>query len=144
MKAKARLVIAGLLAVVLTGCVTVVPGAEITERGTIVFWAQGQSIVAKEDDPFSRLEAEMAAAAVAKANLLAKVKGELITGNVQVGDLMLKSQEVAVMVEGFLGRANIEIVDAGLTRMPKPVVVTAIAALEMAPADLARLGEYAQ
>jgi hypothetical protein len=130
---------AGFLAVLLAGCVhRAVPGAVMTEEGTYLFEARGQSVIAKADDPLSLLEAELAAATMAKANLLEKVKGAFVTSNVLVGDLMLRSQEAAVIVEGFLSRATVYV------EAPSPPVVTAVAMLELDACELSDLEKYVQ
>jgi hypothetical protein len=107
----------------------------------VVFRAEGWAAVAKEDDALALLEARVAAAAIAEANLLKKVKGAKVAGEVAVEDLMFTSQEVVTRTEGYLARVNIEYAepeesDGG------PTIVTAIATLEIPRCRLRRLGDY--
>ncbi len=122
------------------GCqAPVVPGGEWTERGTVEFVGEGSSVMVKEDDPLALLEARAAARALALADLLATVKGTEVAAQVTVEDLMYESLEATVTVEGTLSGVSIEYEelreeDGGAT------VVTAIASLELTPAQLRRTG----
>jgi len=145
MRFKALLVGAGLLGLLLVGCAApVIPGAEVTEDGCYVFKAVGTSVVAKEDDPLSLVEAQVAACTMARANLLELVKGAMIESDVSVGDLMFKSQEARVSVAGFLGRAKVELVQAEPSRLPQPMIVTAVATLTLTEDEIANLEKYVE
>ena len=145
MKARAALVVVGALALALHGCASyTVPGAEVTERGEIIFTATGTSVVAKEDDPLSQLEAEYAAATIAKAALLEKVSGAVLSGSVSVGDLMFESQDARVEVNGFLSRADIEILKPEATKLRLPPLVTAQATLRLSCDELRHIEKYVE
>lgn len=140
MKVKAALVLVGVLVLGLAGCRTPVPGAEEVTWGRFVFTAEATSIVAKEEDPVSLLEAQAAAATMAKANLLALIKGAEVSSEVTVGDLMFESQQASEHVDGFLARATISYAED----CPLPGTVTACARLELSRRELKRLGEYVE
>lgn len=113
-------------------------GARVTERGTVLFCAEGSSIVAKADSPVDLLEARCAAATMAKANLLALIKGEEVEGHMTAGDLMFENQEAVVRVEGFLARAIITFPETSATEGRG--LVTACAAVELSRRQLRALG----
>jgi hypothetical protein len=129
------------LAGVLMGCAQLIPGAE---KGVdlVVFSADAASVVAKVGDPLSLVEAEVAAGLMAKVNLLEKVKGAYLSGNVTVGDLMFKSQQAAAAVEGRLARATV--VYESVTKGADVVMVRAIASIEMSGADFEMLEDYVE
>ncbi len=108
--------------ILMTGCQLIVPGAEVTEDGAIIFSASGQS-VATQLDPLSVAKAELAAETVAKANLLEAVKGALVSSNVKVEGLVLTSQSAEKAVQGWLARAVVEIVAEEVVVVPEVVVV---------------------
>ena len=141
MRAIATLAALGLLAAAAAGCVSTVPGAELSE-GTVVFSAEAVSVVAKEGDPLALIEATGAAGVMAEAKLLGKIKGEFISSRVGVGDLMFEGQEAAATVEGHLARATVtyatESEGSGTT------TVRATAVLELSRGDLERLYEYVE
>ena len=142
---RLKLGMVGVLAVLCVGCAaTVVPGATTDKAGRSVFSARGQAIAAKEDDPVARAEAEVAAAVIAKANLLELVKGAHVESGVSVGDLMLKSQEAKVEVEGFLSRATVVVEPAAASRLGSSPIVTATATLVLDCEDLANLDAYVE
>lgn len=144
MKARSALAFVGLLAVLLAGCaLPTVPGATV-EDGKYVFSAQASSVCDKEGDALAKEEAAVAAAVMAKANLLEKIKGIVLSQNVAVSDLMFKSQEAATMVEGFLARATVELVPQQESRLPQPPVVTAKATLTLSSDQLRKLKAYVE
>jgi hypothetical protein len=115
----------------------------VSEDGCIVFQGTGESVVAKEGDPLSIVEAKVAATVMAKADLLGKIKGAYMTSSVTVGDLMFASQEATEAVQGFIGRAEVEIEMVDMGRMPSNRVI-ATATLTLAPEDLANLEAYVE
>lgn len=140
---RSKVIVGSLLAltVLFTGCMTmVVPGAQVA-HGTVVFTAEGSVPLIKADDPMALVEARTAAAAMARAELLAKIKGAVVVGHVQVKDLTFASQEAAVQVDGVLARAEITYPPMERTG-PMAMVVTAEARLEMTCAEYAHLREY--
>ena len=143
MKVKTLVVVLGVFALALVGCAVTgpAPGAVVTDDGLIQFTAAGQSAIAN-DEAISMIEARAAAAAVAKANLLEKVKGAYVSGSVTVGDLMFSSQEARVSTEGFLSRATITYEE--VSGVPAPNIVTAIATLTLSEDDMADLAAYVQ
>ncbi|MGD2174656.1 MAG: hypothetical protein PVJ27_04570 [Candidatus Brocadiaceae bacterium] len=144
MKVKYALLTGLILAAVVCGCRNmIVPGAEVTEQGTIVFVAEGTSVVAKSGDPLALLEARTAAKTIALANLLEKVKGSYVSSNVMVGDLMFAHQEAASSVEGFLSRAEVSFRKPE-AKAPETQMVTAIAMLELSKDDLENLAGYVE
>ena len=141
MRIRIRLAVFGALALVLTGCAAVrTPGAEITETGMIIFRGEGTSVIAREGDFLSRLEAQIAAETIAKVNLLEKIKGAEIRGSVAVEDLMYQSHEAEMHVEGFLGGVTISYDEERMAA--EPMTVTAIATLELTPAELRKLEQF--
>lgn len=56
-------------------------------------------------------KAKVAAEAVARANLLKKIKGAYLTEDVSVADLMFESQEARLETAGWLSRAEIRFVE---------------------------------
>lgn len=144
MKVKGLLVGLLVLSIVMVGCKSVsVPGSESATRKRVTFQGEGSSVVAKPDDPLALAEAREAAALLAKANLLAKIKGEYMTQTVRVGDLMFSSQEAAASVEGILARAKVTY-RAPETRVPEPRMVTAVATLELTPEELEDISKYVE
>jgi hypothetical protein len=140
-----KVALAGVLALVCIGCVQMtVPGATMTEDGCVMFSADGQAVAAKEDDALAGAEARLAAAVVAKANLLEKIKGAMVTSSASVGDLMFRSQEAELEVAGFLSRATVTYAAAPDTRLGTSPVVTATASLVLTPEELASLEKYVE
>ncbi len=132
----------GLLAAVLVGCSgSLVPGAEMTEEGTVVFVAEGSSVIARSGDTLSVLEAQTAARTIALANLLAKVKGAQVAGTETVADLMFESQKAVSAVEGSLSRVHVSY-EQPEAEGDEAQVVTAVATLELNRWELARLAQY--
>jgi len=142
MKAKAALVVVGVMALVLVGCMSpVIPGAT-SEGGVVTFSAEGTSVLAKADDAMALEEAKVAAATIAKANLLGRIKGELLTNKVNVEGLMLASEAASIRTQGWLSRATIEYVKA--EKVVSPMTVTAIATLKVNACELRQLKTYAE
>ncbi len=143
MKVKAALAAVGVFLLALGGCAgPAVPGADVVTCVNAEFSARGTSIMAKEDDPVSLLEARVAAATMAKANLLALVKGEFITGGTAVADLMFEGQEAEARVEGFLSRAIVTYDEP--IGIPIPGTVTAVARLTISRRELRKIGRYVE
>ena len=140
-----KVALAGVLALVCIGCVTMaVPGATITDDGCVMFSADGQAVATKEDDALAMAEARLAAAVIAKANLLEKVKGAMVSSSVAVGDLMFRSQEAEVKVQGFLSRATVTYAAAPDTRLGTSPVVTATASLVLSQEEMLSLEDYVE
>lgn len=126
------------LAALLTGChLRAAPGGLETERGTVRFEAEGSSVIAKPDDPLSVLEARLAAATIAKANLLEKVQGARVASEVSVDDLMFREHEAVVAVEGVLPRVEVSYLEPA--EEPAGAVVTAVASVELTRRELRHL-----
>jgi hypothetical protein len=142
---KFALLAVGITVLVAVGCAAPkpVPGAAV-QNGVAVFAATGSSVVTKDGDALAMLEAQVAAELMAKAALLAKIKGEMVTQEVSVGDLMLESQAAQSEVNGFLARAEVEILKPVPSKLGVPPVVTAEATLTLACADLAKLAVYVE
>lgn len=139
-----KVALAGVLALVCIGCAQMaVPGATITDEG-IEFSATGEAVAAKEDDALAMAEAKVAACVVAKANLLEKIKGAMITSSASVGDLMFRSQEAELEVRGYLARATVTVEDAPDTRLGTSPIVTAKATLVLSEEEYAALQDYVE
>lgn len=119
-----------------------VTGADMTEDGIAVFSAKGEAPVVETEDPVVLAKARLAAATIAKANLLEKVKGAVVTGNVTVGDLMFQNQAASTMVRGYLARASVVIEET--PRGVAPDIVIATATLNLSPDDYADLAQYVE
>jgi hypothetical protein len=144
---KGKLALVCLVVALVVGCAApsagVIPGAEMKD-GAVVFSAMGKSVVAKEGDPLSEVEAEVAAITMAKANLLEKIKGARIGGSITVGDLMFESQEATLEMMGYLSRAEIEVMKRAESRLGTPPYVSATASLRLSKADLAAMETYVE
>jgi hypothetical protein len=134
----------------MTACSSTAPsGAQVTENGTFLFTATGQS-VANATDPASIAKAEIAAATIAKANLLESIKGALISNSVSVNNLMLESQAATATVQGWLSRAQVTITRVEPTETKLPVernpmeIITAVASLEVAKDDVENLSKFVE
>jgi hypothetical protein len=127
-----------------------IPGSTLTEDGTLLFTAEGQSVAVAEDGAMGLAKARMAAEAIAKANLLEKIKGGLISSSVTVGDMMFQSQTVSTKVNGWLGGAVLktETTSDEESNLPdaEPVdqIVTAQASLEISLSAWNDLQEYVE
>jgi len=140
-----KVALAGVLALVCIGCVQMaVPGATITDEGCVMFSATGEAVAAKEDDALAMAEARVAACVIAKANLLEKIKGSMITSSASVGDLMFRSQEAELEVRGFLARATVSVEDEPATRLGTSPIVTAKATLVLSEEEYAALQDYVE
>lgn len=129
------------LTVLFAGCMShVVPGAQVA-GGNVVFSAEASAPLMKTGDPMALVEARTAAAAMARAELLAKVKGAVVEGKVQVKDLTFETQQTAVHVDGMISRVEIEYPPME-RKGPMAQVVTAVAHLEMSCQEYAHLHEY--
>lgn len=141
---KHALLAVGVTVLLAVGCAVparVVPGAEVVD-GVVTFSATGSSVVTKDGDALAMLEAQVAAECMAKANLLAKIKGEMVGQDVSVGDLMLESQVAKSQVNGFLGRAELEIMKPVPSKLGVPPVVTAKATLRLNCGEMMKLADY--
>jgi hypothetical protein len=144
MKMKAMLASLVVLSVVLVGCSSMhVPGAEMTPRGTLLFSAEGYSPILKADDAMALLEARAAAATIAKANLVEKIKGAYVASNVEVRDLAFAAESAAVNTEGLLSRAEVTYMPLDRTGQ-MAMVVTAVASLELTCEQFMDLGAYVE
>lgn len=145
MRTKAML--AGLLVLgfVVIGCGTpMVPGATVTEDGTYLFSAEGTSPVLKADDAMSLLEAKVAAATIAKANLIEKIKGAAIDSMVRTEDLAFARQAASTNAAGLLARATVTYLPSDRTGR-EAMLVTAVASLELTPEQYRKdLAAYAE
>lgn len=140
-----KVALAGVLALVCIGCVTMaVPGATITEDGAVMFSATGEAVAAKEDDALAAAEARLAAAVVAKANLLEKIKGAMITSSASVGDLMFRDQEAQLKVMGWLSRATVEYETPAPTKLGTSPIVKATASLTLSQEEYLVMQKYVE
>ncbi|MCK4564864.1 MAG: hypothetical protein KAU94_09345 [Verrucomicrobia bacterium] len=127
-----------------------IPGATLTQTGTLLFAAQGQSVAVAEEGPLGVAKARLAAETIAKANLLELLKGALISGSVTVGDMMFQSQLVSTTVTGWLGGVTLETVSTvnEQSRLPnaEPVdqMITAKATLELSMEAWENLSDYVE
>ena len=114
-----------------------IPGSTLTDNGTLLFTAEGQSVAIAEDGATGLARARLAAETIAKANLLEVIKGGQIASSVSVGDMMFESQAVSTKVSGWLGGAvlDTETTSEEKSNLPdaEPVdqIVTARASLEI-------------
>jgi hypothetical protein len=144
MRSKAILGSLLALTVLFVGCSTMtVPGAEVTDNGNLLFSAEASAPVMKADDAMAMLEAQTAAATMAKANLLEKIKGAFVAGKVEVKDLTFAAQGAATRVDGVLSRVNVTIMPMERTGQ-MAMVVTAVASLELTCEQFMDLGAYVQ
>ncbi len=143
MKVRSSLALIGVSMLLLVGCVAMpaVPGATV-EDGMVIFKGEGMSVVAKEGDPLSLVEAKTAAAVMAKADLLETIKGAFVSNRSEVRDLMFESQQAMVVVEGFLARSVVTYEEQA--RGVEPMVVKAKATLTLSCAQIAMLEKYAE
>jgi hypothetical protein len=127
-----------------------IPGSTLTQNGTLLFTAEGQSVAVATDGAIGIAKARMAAETIAKANLLEIIKGGLISSTVSVGDMMFQSQTVSATVHGWIGGV---VLDTAATaneqsRLPdaEPVdqIVTAKASLEISLEAWEDLQDYVE
>ncbi len=127
-----------------------VPGSTLTQTGTLMFTAQGQSVAAAEDGALGIAKAQLAATTIAKANLLEILKGALISSSVTVGDMEFQSQAVSATVSGWLGGVIVETSSSATeqSRLPdaEPVdqMITATATLELSSEAWENLKDYVE
>lgn len=145
---------AAIAALTFTGCATVQEPVETTPEApaptSVTFTSEGVS-VADPSDALSVAKAEITAATIAKANLLEKLKGSVLSNNVKVSDLMFVSQEAELSVYGWLNNVTVEIVEEEPpaptnlpVESPESVVVTATATVEVSMEDLEDLSDYVE
>jgi hypothetical protein len=127
-----RIALVGLLVfgVAMAGCAQMMVSGADVKGGTVTFKAQATTSIQKEDDPMAMVEAQTAAAAMAKANLLEKIKGAEIMSHTQVKDLAFAAQETMVRAEGTLARVDVTYLPMERTG-PNARTVTAVATLTM-------------
>lgn len=144
MRTKAILGSLLVLSVLFVGCSTMnVPGAQVTESGTLVFSAEGSSPIMKANDAMALLEARTAAAVIAKANLVEKIKGAYVAGSVEVRDLAFAAQSAGASTEGLLARAVVTYMPLERTGQ-MAMVVTAVASLELTVEQFMDLKTYVE
>lgn len=113
--------VAGVCLVTLSACSTtepveqqpvapkvMVPGAVVTQEGNLLFVATGESVAKIEDGALGVVKAKVAAAVIAKTNLLEILKGAVIGGSTTVADLMFTSQSASSTVDGWLAGVVVE------------------------------------
>ncbi len=95
-----------------TGCASSYheAGAERVTRGNYLFTATGVALVAEPGDESDLIKAQMAAEAIARANLLKNVKGAYVTDKVTVEDLMFVDHRAQQETAGWLSRAEMTLV----------------------------------
>jgi hypothetical protein len=96
--------------------------------------------VAKPGDPLAVEEAKLAAATMARADLLQKIKGGFAASEVHVDGLMLEAQESVAKTHGFLSRADVHFPEH--PEAPESEVVTAVAILRLTRQELRELPRY--
>lgn len=127
-----------------------IPGSTLTQTGTLMFTAQGQSVAVAEDGALGVAKAQLAAETIAKANLLEVLKGALISSSVTVGDMEFQSQAVSATVSGWLGGVILETSSSAneQSRLPdaEPVdqMITAKATLELSSEAWKNLKDYVE
>ncbi len=127
-----------------------IPGSTLTQTGTLLFKAEGQSVAVAEDGALGVAKARLAAETIAKANLLEILKGALVTSSVTIGDMMFESQLVTTTVSGWLGGVTLETGSstADQSRLPnaEPVdqMITAKATLELSAEAWENLKDYVE
>ncbi len=142
MRARMALLMA-VTAAVLSGCAAMhVPGAEATGDGTYIFTARATAPIAKQGDELSLLEARMAASVMAKANLVERIAGGVLTSEATVDALMFETQAASAVVEGTLSRAAVEFEEPDGD--DEPTSVTAVATLELTRRQLRKLEAYVE
>jgi len=134
----------------ITGCATTKTPAPVTapaKPSSTTFTATGVS-VGDPSDSLSMAKAEVAATTIAKANLLEKLKGSVLSNEVSVTDLKFTSQAAKLTVTGWLNRADVVIIEEEEepSNLPKvtedSVIVTAVASLKVTYAELNALSEH--
>lgn len=127
-----------------------IPGSTLTQDGTLLFSAEGQSVAKAEDGAEGVAKARIAAETIAKANLLEKIKGGLVSSSVTVSEIMFQSQTVSSKVSGWLGGAvlSTETSEEERSNLPdaEPVdqIVTSTATLEISLAAWEDLQDYVE
>jgi hypothetical protein len=127
-----------------------IPGSTLTQNGTLMFTAEGQSVAVAADGAIGVAKARMAAETIAKANLLEIIKGGLISSSVSVGDMMFQSQAVSTTVHGWIGGVVLDTATTAneQSRLPDadPVdqIVTAKASLEISLEAWEDLQDYVE
>lgn len=127
-----------------------IPGSTLTENGTLLFTAEGQSVANAEEGAEGVAKARMASETIAKANLLEIIKGGMITSSISVREMMFDSQSVSSQVSGWLGGAVLKTVTSEETRSnlpdaePVDQIVTSTATLEISIDAWENLQDYVE
>jgi hypothetical protein len=127
-----------------------IPGSTLTQDGTLMFTAEGQSVAEATDGAIGIAKARVAAETIAKANLLEIIKGGLISSSVSVGDMMFQSQTVSTTVNGWIGGVVLDTATTAneQSRLPgaEPVdqIVTSTASLEISLSAWEDLQDYVE
>jgi hypothetical protein len=127
-----------------------IPGSTLTEKGTLLFKAEGQSVAKADDGAEGIAKARMASETIAKANLLETIKGGLINSSISVSEMAFESQTVTSKVSGWLGGVvlSTETSQEERSNLPdaKPVdqIVTSIASLEISLSAWEDLQDYVE
>ena len=125
------------------GCASYqVPGAEKGEHGSYLFTSSGTALVEAPGDLRELTKAKMAAEAIARANLMKKIKGVHLTETVSVEDLVFSKQMARLETAGWLSRAEITFEQD--TRRIEDEVVHAHASLTLTRRDLDNLRKYVE
>lgn len=111
------MVVMGAVVVLAAGCATSkhVPGAERIAGGNYLFTSTATALVERPGETKEITRAQVAAMALARAELLKTIKGVQITETVTVEDLMLTKQAASMKAEGWISRATITVVPAHRT-----------------------------
>ncbi len=136
------MVVMGCIAMLVAGCATSkhVPGAERIGGGNYLFTASGTALVESPGETREVTRAQVAAKAMARAELLKIIKGVRITEAVKVEDLVLTEQEASTLAEGWLSRAVITIVPDHRTYDDSLVI--AEASLVLSRKDLEKMRRF--
>ncbi|MCH8541168.1 MAG: hypothetical protein LAT58_10425 [Opitutales bacterium] len=126
----------GCMVFFITGCVASkhVPGAERIDGGNYLFTSSGTALIKSPGGPKEIAQARVAAMALARAELVKKIKGVSVSESVSVEDLMMTKQAASTTAEGWLSRAIITIVPDH--RNFEEGAVTAEGSLVLSPKDL--------
>ena len=127
-----------------------IPGSTLTQTGTLLFTAEGQSVAVAEDGALGVAKARLTAETIAKANLLEILKGALVSSSVTVSDMMFQSQLVSTTVSGWLGGVILTTSSSAneQSRLPnaEPVdqIITSTATLELSEEAWENLKDYVE
>jgi hypothetical protein len=108
----------------------------------VTFSADGTSAVSAEGDALAVAKAQVAAATLAKANLLEKIKGARVNNEVRVADLLFKSEAARTAVTGWLSRATLT--PGETSRISEATMITCTATLSITTKELKSLSKYVE